>query len=56
MHPSAPESSGGPADVSSRRTGILEAMQPDPDGEITITVPEDLLDDDATVLVIDLAS
>ena len=39
-----------------RRTGILESVQPDPDGEITITVPEDLLDTDATVLAIDLAS
>jgi alpha-L-fucosidase len=35
------------------RTGILEAMHPDPDGEVTITVPADLVDDDATVLAVD---
>jgi alpha-L-fucosidase len=36
------------------RTGIMEAFGPDPDGEITITVPPELIDDDATVLAIDL--
>lgn len=37
------------------RTGILDGWGPDPDGEITITVPPDLVDDDATVLAIVLA-
>jgi alpha-L-fucosidase len=36
------------------RTGIMESFLPDPDGEVTITVPPELLDDDATVLAIDL--
>jgi alpha-L-fucosidase len=35
------------------RTGILESFMPDPDGEVTITVPPDVVDDDATVLAID---
>jgi alpha-L-fucosidase len=35
------------------RTGIIEGFGPDPDGEVTITVPESLVDDDATVLAID---
>jgi len=37
------------------RTGVLEQLMPDPDGELTITVPERELDDLATVLVVDLA-
>jgi hypothetical protein len=32
----------------------MESFLPDPDGEVTITVPPELLDDDATVLAIDL--
>jgi alpha-L-fucosidase len=39
-----------------RRTGIIEGFGPDPEGEITITVPSDVLDDDATVLAIDFRS
>jgi alpha-L-fucosidase len=35
------------------RTGIIESFGPDPDGEVTITVPNELIDDDATVLAID---
>lgn len=35
------------------RTGIMEGFLDDPDGEVTITVPESLVDDDATVLAID---
>ena len=38
------------------RTGIMESFERDPDGEITITVPPELIDDDATVLAIDLRS
>jgi alpha-L-fucosidase len=38
------------------RTGIIEGFGPDPDGEITITVPADVVDDDATVLAIDFRS
>jgi alpha-L-fucosidase len=35
------------------RTGIMESFLDDPDGEVTITVPADVVDDDATVLAID---
>jgi alpha-L-fucosidase len=38
------------------RTGIIEGFAPDPDGEVTITVPPELVDDDATVLAIDFSS
>lgn len=38
------------------RTGIMESFERDPDGEITITVPKELVDDDATILTIDLRS
>lgn len=38
----------------SPRTGIIEGLQADPDGEITIAVPDGVLDDDATVLAIDI--
>jgi len=38
------------------RTGIIEGFGPDPDGEVTITVPSALVDDDATVLAIDFTS
>ncbi len=36
------------------RTGVLEMLQPDPDGELTIEVPLSVLDDDATVLAVEL--
>ncbi|HVM53623.1 MAG TPA: alpha-L-fucosidase [Acidimicrobiales bacterium] len=36
------------------RTGILDGWGDDPDGEVTITVPADLVDDDVTVLAIDI--
>ena len=39
-----------------KRTGIIEGFGPDPEGEITITVPADVVDDDATVLAIDFRS
>ncbi len=39
----------------STRTTILDRLAPDPDGEVTITVPEDLLDPMATVIAVDLA-
>jgi hypothetical protein len=38
------------------RTGIMESFLDDPDGEVTIDVPADLVDDDATVLAIDFRS
>lgn len=38
------------------RTGIIEGFGPDPEGEVTIAVPADVIDDDATVLAIDFAS
>ncbi len=38
------------------RTGIIEGFGPDPDGEVTIDVPQELIDDDATVLAIDFSS
>jgi alpha-L-fucosidase len=37
------------------RTGILESLQEDPDGELTIEVPAAQLDDLATVIAVDLA-
>jgi alpha-L-fucosidase len=37
----------------SSRTGILEGLQDDPDGELTIEVPPGQLDDLATVLAVD---
>jgi len=40
----------------STRTGVIEQLTWDPDGEVTITVPERELDRFATVLAIDLAS
>lgn len=36
------------------RTGILESFTPDPDGELRIEVPDDVLDDHATVLAVDV--
>jgi alpha-L-fucosidase len=39
----------------STRTGVIEQLMPDPEGELTITVPERELDEYATVLAIDLA-
>jgi len=35
------------------RTGIIESFMPDPDGEVTIVVPAEVIDDDATILAID---
>jgi alpha-L-fucosidase len=40
----------------STRTGVIEQLTYDPDGEVTITVPESVLDEYATVLAVDLAS
>jgi alpha-L-fucosidase len=37
------------------RTGIIESLIDDPRGELTIEVPVEVVDDDATVLAIDLA-
>lgn len=37
------------------RTGIIESLLPDPDGELTIQVPEDVVDDYATVIAVDFA-
>jgi hypothetical protein len=34
----------------------MESFLDDPDGEVTITVPADVVDDDATVLAIDFKS
>ena len=45
-------SSGTPLEFTTR-TGILESFMDDPDGEVTVTVPPELVDDDATVLAID---
>ncbi len=36
------------------RTGILESLQEDPDGELTIEIAESQLDELATVLAVDL--
>jgi alpha-L-fucosidase len=45
----------GTALAFSTRTGVLEQLAHDPEGEVTITVPEDALDEFATVLAVDLA-
>ncbi len=45
----------GAALAFSTRTGVIEQLAADPDGEVTITVPERDLDPFATVLAIDLA-
>ena len=37
------------------RTAILDGMAADPVGELTITVPESVLDPDATVLAIEMS-
>ena len=37
------------------RTAILDSMAADPQGEVTITVPETVLDPDATVLALEMA-
>ena len=37
------------------RTAILDSMAADPTGELTVTVPESVLDPDATVLALELA-
>lgn len=47
------ELSTGTPLVFTTRTGIVEGFGPDPDGEVTIAVPQELVDDDATVLAID---
>ena len=39
----------------STRTGVLEQLTPDPEGEVTISVPEREHDRYATVLAVDLA-
>jgi alpha-L-fucosidase len=36
------------------RTGIIESLAPDPPGEVVVTVPESVLDPDATVLAVDV--
>ena len=38
------------------RTGVIEQLTYDPDGEVTIAVPERELDEYATVLAIDVAA
>ena len=45
----------GAALAFSTRTGVIEQLAPDPDGEVTITVPERDLDRFATVVTLDLA-
>lgn len=35
------------------RTGIVESLMPDPPGELVVEVPQDVVDDDATVLAVD---
>ena len=45
----------GAALTFATRTGVLEQLTPDPDGEVTITVPESEHDEYATVLAIDIA-
>ena len=49
------ELSSGRSLAFTKRTSIIDRLAGDPDGEITITVPADVVDDDATVLAIDLS-
>ncbi|MGH7823370.1 MAG: hypothetical protein ACREQ9_26720 [Candidatus Binatia bacterium] len=45
------------SDVSlawSTRTGIIEGLAPDPDGELIVEVPPEAVDPYATVIAIDL--
>ena len=37
------------------RTGIIDSLTEDPNGELTIEVPADVVDDNATVLAVDFA-
>ena len=39
----------------STRTGIIDSLTEDPHGELTIEVPADLVDANATVLAVDLS-
>ncbi len=48
------ELASGRALAYSARTGIIEGMLPDPRGTLTVEMPEDLLDDMATVVAIEL--
>lgn len=41
--------------VIGRRTGIIESLAPDPDGEITLRIADDQLDDLATVITLEIA-
>jgi len=36
------------------RTGIIEGLAPDPDGKLTVAVPDEILDRNATVLAVDV--
>jgi hypothetical protein len=38
------------------RTGIIESLLPDPDGEVTVAVPPEAIDDLATVIALDIAT
>jgi len=38
-----------------RRTGVIESFFPDPPGEVIITVPAELVDDNATVIALEIA-
>jgi len=49
------ELSSGTALQFSSRTTILDQLRADPDGEITIVVPEELLDPMATVITVDFS-
>ena len=49
------ELSSGTDLTFSSRTAILDQLRADPDGEITIVVPEELLDPMATVIAVDIS-
>jgi alpha-L-fucosidase len=48
------ELGSGEALAFTTRTGVMESFLPDPAGEVTITVPARLVDEDATVLALDV--
>jgi alpha-L-fucosidase len=47
--------STGEALEYSTRAAIIDSVQPDPNGELTIAVPERAVDDDATVIAVEFA-
>jgi hypothetical protein len=45
----------GQALAFATRSGVIEQLMPDPEGELVITVPEDALDPRVTVITVEFA-